>query len=118
MSEWIKTDDLQYIKKKKDGIYTIVEARCVGNVYVVLRGEVIIANWLDSDKNYNSDCKKIIESYYGSVTYFEANYSDEEFREQVLAELIFEEVLNWDEDFYEIVTENEVEQKLEEYKKM
>lgn len=118
MPGWIKTDDLQYVNHKKDGIYEIVEARYAEGRYIVCKGTVIISNWLDSDGNYDSDCARIITAYYDSVRDFTGRYLDEDTREQVLAEMIFEETAYWETDVYEIVSEDEVENKINEYMNM
>ena len=115
--KWIKTDDMQYINKIKNGLYKLVEARYAEDKYIVCCDEVIIANWLDSDGNYDSDTKEIITAYYESVEDFENRHLDLEYREQALAEMIFQETPYYRKDRYEIVYMNAVEEKLKEYMK-
>ena len=115
MSEWLQTDDLQYSQKIKEGIYRFAEARYAENKYIICKGEIIIKNWLDSDNEYDADCKTIIQAYYSSVDNFLETYPDAEIREQVLAEMLFEETAYRDTDKYEIVSMDEVEEKLQAY---
>ena len=115
MSNWIKTDDLQYVKKIRNGVYKIAEARYAEDRYIVCRDKVIIANWLDSDGNYDSDCVEIIKVYYGSVDEFKEKWINSDMREQVLAEIIFEETPYDRTDKYELCTMEIVEDKLQEF---
>ena len=115
MSNWIKTDDLQYAKKIRNGVYEIAEARYAEDKYIVCRSKVIIANWLDSDGNYDSDCVEIIKTYYDSAENFEEMWSDMDTRELVLAEMIFEETPYDRTDKYELCSEEAIEEKLQEY---
>ena len=89
---FIKTDDLQYVNKLKDGVYRCLEARYAEDKYLLCTDKIIIPNWLDSDGNYDSDCRDVITSFYGTIEEFECNYEDEEYREQVLAEMLFESI--------------------------
>ena len=113
--EWIKTDDMQYVNKIKGGVYKLVEARYAEDKYIVCCDEVIITNWLDSDRNYDSDTKEIITAYYESVEDFESKHLDLGYREQALAEMIFQETPYYETDKWEIVSMDIVEEKLKEY---
>lgn len=115
LNGWTKTDDLQYVKKIDDGIYKIVEARYAEDKYIVCKGKIVIKNWLDSDGNYDSDCVEIINTYYSSIDDFHKKWADLNMREQVLAEMIFEEVPYFAADKYELCSEEAVEEKLQEY---
>lgn len=115
LNGWTKTDDLQYIKKIDDGIYKIVEARYAEGKYIVCKGKIVIKNWLDSDGNYDSDCVEIINAYYSSIDDFHKKWADLDMREQVLAEMIFEEAPYFAADKYELCSEEAVKEKLQEY---
>ena len=88
---WIKTDDTQYLKKLRAGVYKLVQSTELpdGN-YSVFTNTIVIANWMDSDGMYDANCRSIMKSYYGSIEKFEDKYPDPEHREQVLAEMLFE----------------------------
>lgn len=43
--DWIKTDDLQYLRKIKKGVYELAEVRTTAlKTYAICRDNVIIAN--------------------------------------------------------------------------
>jgi hypothetical protein len=113
MSDWIKSDELQYIKKEREGVYCLVEARDANDgMYILCKGTVILECWMDSDKNYEPYCKDIICSYYESVDNFHSQYVDEEVREQILAEMIFESFSHL-EIHWRLVNEEDIETELQ-----
>ena len=113
MSRWVKTDDMQYLLKRKDGVYVLTEAREIAHEqYCVCKGEVIIANWKDSDGKYDSDLVRIIESYYGTVDAFKKAYKEDAAREQSVAEMIFESMSPIEMECVDVVPESSIEQEL------
>lgn len=110
---YIKTDDWQYVNKVKDGVYKCVEGRYAEDKYLLCTNTVIIANWLDSEGNYDANCISIIEAYYDSVKDFENQYVDIEFREQVLAEMIFENTSYYECETWRLVSEQNIEMEIE-----
>ena len=66
---WIKTDDLQYIRKTEEGIYEVVEARYAEDKYLLCKGPVVLTDWMDKNthlvgiENYTPDCREVILSY-------------------------------------------------------
>lgn len=102
---WIKTDDLQYLRCIEPGQYQLAEARYVGpgdeDRFLIVSDTINLYWWLVDDK-YDDDCISIIESYYSSVQEFEYSYPEKEDRDQILAEMIFEQTA-YDELDWEIV---------------
>lgn len=116
--EWIKTDDYQYVRPSEYRKWQIVEARYTeSGEYIVCRGTIDVANWETKDNYYTADCIDIINSYYGSVKEFENAYKNGAYREQILAEMIFESTTYTDTDAYEVVPGDEVENTLRKYRK-
>ena len=116
--EWIKTDDYQYVRPSEYRKWQIVEARYTeSGEYIVCRGTIDVANWKTEDNYYTADCIDIINSYYGSVKEFENAYKNGAYREQILAEMIFESTTYTDTDAYEVVPGDEVENTLRKYRK-
>lgn len=106
---WIKTDDTQYLKKLRAGVYKLVQsAELPDGNYNICTNTIVIANWMDSDGLYDADCRSILKSYYGSLEEFEDAYPDPEHREQVLAEMLFESTCDYDSEETETV-DNEME---------
>lgn len=101
---WIKTDDTQYLKKLRAGVYKLVQSTELpdGN-YSVFTNTIVIANWMDSDGMYDANCRSIMKFYYGSIEKFEDKYPDPEHREQVLAEMLFESTCSYDSEETETV---------------
>lgn len=116
VGEWIKTDDLQYLRKTGQknghGVYEVIEARCAEDDYVLCSGSISVCDYFDDDNSYNSYCTNVINSYYKSVENFENNYKDKETREQILAEMLFEETFYF-ELSYRIVSGDDIEKELE-----
>lgn len=110
---WIKTDDTQYLKKLRAGVYKLVQSTELpdGN-YSVFTNTIVIANWKDSDGLYDADCRSIIKSYYGSIEEFEDKYPALERREQVLAEMLFESTCSYDSEETETVNDKLKAQKV------
>ena len=115
--DWIKTDDLQYLRKIKKGVYELAEVRTTAlKTYAICRDNVIIANWLHSDGEYDADCVDIVKMYYDSVEEFESDYRDKDEREQILAEMIFENMEMCEMRDYELFKKLEdAESRLEDY---
>lgn len=110
---WNKTDDTQYLKKLRAGVYKLVQSTELpdGN-YSVFTNTIVIANWMDSDGMYDANCRSIMKSYYGSIEKFEDKYPDPEHREQVLAEMFFESTCSYDSEEMETVNDKLKAQKV------
>lgn len=116
-SRWQQTDERQYVQKISDGLYKLVEARHDTDRYIICMGDVSIKDWIESDGSYSDDCRKIISQYYSSVQNFEESYEDRNMREQVLAEILFEETCHTLTDRWEYVPDDlqAVQEKLVDY---
>lgn len=102
-----QTDDYQFLAKKNENCFYIIEAREFDeDEYVICKGSIDLRNYMDSDNNYDADAIGIIKSYYDSVENFHENYPDEESRNQILAEMYFESIPHYELDFWIIKTEN------------
>ncbi|MEY8369791.1 hypothetical protein AALA24_13645 [Anaerovoracaceae bacterium 42-11] len=77
---YIKTDDMQYCKKLKDGRYHLIEVRCPEG-FALVEGIIDILDY---------DPAKIIPPYYGSVENFIKWNPNNEVRKQLFAEMCFE----------------------------
>lgn len=94
---WIKTDDYQYTKKIGNGYYHFIEARYIeDDRYLLCEDIVDIKDYFNKDGSYTDDCKNIVNAYYESEQNFNNTYLNKEYREQVLAEMIFEETPYYD----------------------
>lgn len=113
---WGKSDDNQYIKKLRDGVYRLVQSgKMPDDSYIVYMNTIILANWMDSDGMYDADCTSIVESYYGSVENFKSEYTDPDDQQQILAEMIFESTASHGCEAREIVTEENVQKTIDKF---
>lgn len=111
---WGKSDDNQYIKKLRDGVYRLVQSsKLPDDSYIVYMNTIILANWMDSDGMYDADCTSIVESYYGSVENFKSEYPDPDDKQQILAEMIFESTASHGCEAREIATEENVQKTID-----
>lgn len=108
-----KTDDFQYVKRISEHVYLICEARYAECKYLVCIGTVDVEDYI---KDGLSDVETTINAYYGSISEFKNQYSDVETREQILAEMIFEETPYYETDYALVETEDEdvIEKRLKE----
>lgn len=107
---WIKTDDYQYTKKIGNGYYHFIEARYIeDDCYLLCEDIVDIKDYFNKDGSYTDECKEIISFYYGNEQNFNNAYLNEEFREQVLAEMIFEETPYYDCKHHQEVNSAEID---------
>lgn len=113
---WGKSDDNQYIKKLKDGVYRLVQSsKLPDGHFIVYMNTIILANWMDSDGMYDADCTSIVESYYGSVESFKSEYPDPDDQQQILAEMIFESTASRGCEAREIVTGENVQRTIDKF---
>lgn len=113
---WGKSDDNQYIKKLKDGVYRLVQSSKLPDGYfIVYMNTIILANWMDSDGMYDADCTSIVESFNGSVENFKSEYTDPDDQQQILAEMIFESTASHGCEAREIVTEENVQKTIDKF---
>ena len=113
---WGKSDDNQYIKKLRDGVYRLVQSdKLPDDSYIVYMNTIILANWMDSDGMYDADCTSIVESYYGSVESFKSEYPDPDDQQQILAEMIFESTASRGCEAREIVTGENVQRTIDKF---
>ena len=115
-NEWFYTDDYQICRKVKEGVYEFIEFNQVDDLMISSRDKVIVANWKDSDGEWDNDTISIIQSYYGSL-YYETLYEmrrrvNKEDEEQIVAEMIFESTSCFDDDSLEL-SEEEAEKYLD-----
>ena len=95
-TDWIQTDDLQYIRQVEEYVYELAEARYIGpadkDSYLIVSGRIDIRDWLDNDDgSYTDDCVEIIKTFYSSVEDYEQAAENADVGYQYLAEMIFEE---------------------------
>lgn len=95
-TDWIQTDDLQYIRQVEEYVYELAEARYIGpadkDSYLIVSGRIDIRDWLDNDDgSYTDDCVEIIKTVYSSVEDYEQAAENAGEGYQYLAEMIFEE---------------------------
>lgn len=95
-TDWIQTDDLQYVRQVEEYVYELAEARYIGpadkDSYLIVSGRIDVRDWLDNDNgNYTEDCVEIIKTFYSSVEDYEQAAENAGEGYQYLAEMIFEE---------------------------
>ena len=92
MSKWFKTDDLQICKHEKDGVYEFVEFNQADENMFLLseQDKIIIANWKDSDGEWDADAIYYIECYYKSLDELRKLVRKED-EEQIVAEILYEQ---------------------------
>lgn len=110
IEKWVKTDDLQYLQKVSDNEYVLAEARYAEDQYIICSGHIDLDDYLNNG-TYSNECVNIIKTYYSTVENFESNYTDYELRNQILAEMLFEETAYYELD-YILVPEGEEESAL------
>lgn len=95
--EWVNSDDMQRCRMLIPGIYELIEANEDNKIdsdepkFVISESKVIDIDNHMTDGKYDDETISIIKSYYGTVENFENNYPDQTSREQVLAEMIYEQ---------------------------
>ena len=94
MNKWFYTDDLQICRKEKGGYEFIEFTQADDDVFLLSeREKIIIANWKDSDGEWDADAISIIKGYYRSLDGLrKCGYSEED-EEQVVAECIYEQTI-------------------------
>lgn len=105
---WVKSDDFQYIKHIAYGAYNCIEARPVDfgtDNYLLCQSVVNIYDYMNADGSYDEDGIEIIKTYYDKVEDF--NYEDKDFKNQVFAEMVFEETSYSDCDNFRMLTASE-----------
>lgn len=95
-TDWIQTDDLQYVRQVEEYVYELAEARYIGlaekDSYLIVSGRIDIRDWLNNDDgNYTEDCVEIIKTFYSSIEDYEQAAENAGEGYQYLAEMIFEE---------------------------
>lgn len=96
-TDWIQTDDLQYVRQVEEYVYELAEARYIGpadkDSYLIVSGRIDIREWLDNDDgSYTDDCVEIIKTFYSSIEDYEQAAENAGEGYQYLAEMIFEEI--------------------------
>lgn len=110
-TDWIQTDDLQYVRQVEEYVYELAEARYIGpadkDSYLIVSGRIDIRDWLDNDDgSYTEDCVEIIKAFYSSIEDYEQAAENADVGYQYLAEMIFEETA-YDELDYRIIEGDE-----------
>lgn len=95
-TDWIKTDDLQYVRQVEEYVYELAEARYIGpadkDSYLIVSSRINIRDWLNSDDgSYTDDCVEIIKAFHSSIEAYEQAAKNADVGYQYLAEMIFEE---------------------------
>ncbi len=95
-TDWIQTDDLQYVRQVEEYVYELAEARYIGlaekDSYLIVSGRIHIRDWLNNDDgSYTEDCVEIIKTFYNSIEDYEQAAENAGEGYQYLAEMIFEE---------------------------
>ncbi len=112
MKKFIRTDDMQLLRKVKDGVFELCEFSNSGDDYLFSYDKIIIANWKDSDSEWDSDAISIIKSYYKSLDDLRKSVSSKEEEEQIVAEMLFEQTSQLGHDM-PVMTEAEAEKYLD-----
>ena len=89
-TKWFFTDDFQICRQRHKGVYEFVEFNQVNDLMIQSEDKVIVANYKDSDSEWDADAISIIKSYYKDLDELKRNYPDEESQNQIVAECIFE----------------------------
>ena len=93
-TEWIQTDDFQYLRNLGGGYYQLIEANGIDDGYLISEDMVVDLHrggrWIDEDGNYTKDAENIIASYYKDADGFKASVADPDIRLQYLAEMVYE----------------------------
>lgn len=109
-TDWIQTDDLQYVRQVEEYVYELAEARYIGpadkDSYLIVSDRIHIRDWLDDDGSYADDCVEIIKAFYSSIEAYEQAAENADVGYQYLAEMIFEETA-YDELDYRIIEGDE-----------
>ena len=94
-TDWIQTDDLQYVRQVEEYVYELAEARYIGpadkDSYLIVSDRIDIRDWLDDDGSYADDCVEIIKAFHSSIEAYEQAAKNADVGYQYLAEMIFEE---------------------------
>ena len=90
MDKWFYTDDMQICRKIKDGVFELVEfSECNGKYYLAEQQKIILADWKDSNGEWNTDAQQIIKTYYKSLDGLRSVVKPED-EDQIVAEMIYE----------------------------
>ena len=89
-NQWFFTDDFQICRQKHKGVYEFVEFNQVDDLMIQSEDKVIVANYKDSNGEWDVDAISIIKMYYKDLYELKRNYPDEESQNQIVAECIFE----------------------------
>ena len=113
MNDWIKTDDLQYVRMKDSNNkeWELIEGRYAEDKYLLCSMTLDLSDYFEKDGTYDKELENIIKANYGSVENFD--FTDEDTRNQLLAEMIFESTPYY-ETSWSLVEENEIEEKIKE----
>lgn len=89
-NQWFFTDDFQICRQRHKGVYEFVEFNQVDDLMIQSEDKVIIANYKDSDGEWDADAISCITAFYKDLDELKRNYSDEDSQNQIIAECIFE----------------------------
>lgn len=82
---WIQTDDSQWRKQISESEYRLIEVREYGEGYVPVEATVDLNSYTDDE------IIEIMESYYSSWQNFYDSYEEDD-RDEIIAECIFEQI--------------------------
>lgn len=98
---WIKTDDLQYVKRTGENTFDLVEARyLMDDIYWICYGSQNVSDYFKHGK-ITKEGFALLSSYYQDLDFFQESYPKVEDQKQVLAECLFEDTVPSElEDYY------------------
>ena len=102
---WIKTDDFQVLKKVDETTFVVIEANPLTNTDNFVVSKPMLINLKDyfSERNpsgYSDELESIIFSFFESFDLFEEAFEgDINFRNQLLAEMIYESTSELNPDY-------------------
>jgi hypothetical protein len=111
-TEWFFTDDFQICRQRHKGVFEFVEFNQVDDLMIQSEDKIIVANYKDSDGEWDADAISCITGFYKDLDELKRNYPDEESQNQVVAECIFESSSQFNSDSLTL-SENEARKWLE-----
>ena len=89
-NQWFFTDDFQICIQRHKGVYEFVEFNQVDDLMIQSEDKIIVANYKDSDGEWDADAISCITGFYKDIDELKRNYPDEDSQNQIVAECIFE----------------------------
>ena len=112
---WIKTDDLQYIKRTGENTFDLVEARyLMDDIYWICYDSKNVSEYFKHGK-ITKEGFALLSSYYQDFDFFQESYPKVEDQKQILAECLFEDTIPSELEDYFPEKKRYVEERLVQY---